>query len=146
MNIPDPTKIFDRGLDTVDKLTENQQSKRHIVDTTSPYMLPHLIRPILAIWGSLTYTGAQIYCLVKGMITGEEALAANAGIMVTVIGFYFNSRRNEKINAKKTEAAIKIEETKAKVEILKAKEQIREDRRAKRLERRNAKKTKLELK
>ena len=45
--------------------------------------------------------GAQIYCLYAGLISGLEVMSANSAVMLGIIGFYFNSRRNEKINAKK---------------------------------------------
>jgi|GEM_PF-5795681 len=102
-------------------------TERLRIDSTSPFKLPQLIRPILAMWSAVTYSAAQIFCIYKGLIDGLEIMTANSAIMLGVIGFYFNSRRNEKINAKKTEAAIDIEKIRAKAE-------IRRDRRAARKE------------
>ena len=61
------------------------------------------------------------------------ALASATSVFVTCVGFYFHSRRQEKIAAKKTDAAIKIE-------ALKTKHELREERRDSRAERREERK------
>ena len=131
----DVDKIINSVGTQVDNNTESSEERqatlteRLKIDATSPFKLPQLIRPILAIWSALTFTLTQVYCLYKGLIDGVEVLSANSAIMLGVIGFYFNSRRNEKINAKKTEAAIKIEEIRVKAEIKKNRKEARRDRR-----------------
>lgn len=103
-------------------------TERLKIDSTSPFKLPQLVRPILAIWSASTFTLSQIYCLYKGLVGGVEVMSANSAIMLGVIGFYFNSRRNEKMNAKKTEAAIKIEEIRVKADIKKERRAARRNR------------------
>ena len=131
----DVDKIINSVGTQVDNNTESSEERqatlteRLKIDATSPFKLPQLIRPILAIWSALTFTLTQVYCLYKGLIDGVEVLSANSAIMLGIIGFYFNSRRNEKINAKKTEAAIKIEEIRVKAEIKKNRKEARRDRR-----------------
>ena len=44
------TKIISDVTESIDKATANQQSERLKIDTTSPFKLPHLIRPISFIW------------------------------------------------------------------------------------------------
>ena len=133
----DVDKIINSVGTQVDNNTESSEERqatlteRLKIDATSPFKLPQLIRPILAIWSALTFTLAQIYCLHKGLIDGVEVMSANSAIMLGVIGFYFNSRRNEKINAKKTEAAIKIEEIRVKAEVKKDRKEARRARRNK---------------
>lgn len=101
------------------------RTRRQEIDLKSPYKLPHLIRPIMAIWSMLTYSFAEAYGLYTGQISGLEAMAANAAIVMAIIGFYFNSRKAEKTVAKtmsgqleivamKAKTAIKLEEIKAK--------------------------------
>ena len=133
----DVDKIINSVGTQVDNNTESSEERqatlteRLKIDATSPFRLPQLIRPILAIWSALTFTLTQVYCLYKGLIDGVEVLSANSAIMLGIIGFYFNSRRNEKINAKKTEAAIKIEEIRVKAEVKKDRKEARRDRRNK---------------
>ena len=133
----DVDKIINSVGSQVDNNTESSEERqatlteRLKIDATSPFKLPQLIRPILAIWSALTFTLTQVYCLYKGLIDGVEVLSANSAIMLGVIGFYFNSRRNEKINAKKTEAAIKIEEIRVKAEVKRDRKEARRARRNK---------------
>jgi len=133
----DVDKIINSVGSQVDNNTESSEERqatlteRLKIDATSPFKLPQLIRPILALWSALTFTTAQIYCLCAGLVGGVEVMSGNSAIMLGIIGFYFNSRRNEKINAKKTEAAIKIEEIRVKAEVKKERKEARRDRRNK---------------
>ena len=63
----------------------------------------------------------------------EHVVWEVGALNAATIGFYFNSRRNEKINAKKTEAAVKIEE-------IRTKHELREERRKHKAEIRAARK------
>lgn len=120
MSLDGVSKLIDSIGGNADKLTESDAERqatlteRLKIDSTSPFKLPQLIRPILALWSAVTYTGAQIYCLYAGLVSGLEVMSANGAIMLGIIGFYFNSRKNEKVNAKKVDAAIKIEKIKAR--------------------------------
>ena len=118
MNI-NPNKALKDTFDGIDKLTESGEERqatlteRQKLDTTSPFMLPQLIRPIIP----LCTMAMQIAIFVAMFLEIEvptdivwEVGALNAA----TIGFYFNSRRNEKINSKKVQAAIKIEKIKAR--------------------------------
>jgi len=133
----DVDKIINSVGSQVDNNTESSEERqatlteRLKIDATSPFKLPQLIRPILALWSALTFTTAQIYCLYAGLVGGVEVMSANSAIMLGIIGFYFNSRRNEKINDKKTEAAIKIEEIRVKAEVKKDRKEARRARRNK---------------
>ena len=109
----DPTDIVKDVTGTIKHVTTNQQSARHIVDTSSKFMLPALIRPIIA----LVCLAMQILIFVAVFMNVElpkDLIYEVGALNLATTGFYFNSRRNEKINAKKTEAAIKIEEIRAK--------------------------------
>lgn len=138
------TEVADKAINQIDKAILSDQEReqmlteRQRIDMTSPFKLPQLIRPILAIWGAATYTIAQIYCLALDLISGQDVMIANGGIVLTIIGFYFNSRKAEKINAKKVEAAIKIEEAKNKLTVEREKMEIKEDKKQSRQDRRQA--------
>ena len=133
----DVDKIINSVGSQVDNNIESSEERqatlteRLKIDATSPFKLPQLIRPILALWSALTFTTAQIYCLYAGLVGGVEVMSANSAIMLGIIGFYFNSRRNEKINDKKTEAAIKIDEIRVKAEVKKDRKEARRARRNK---------------
>ena len=127
--IPDinANKIISDVTGSIDKATANQQSERHKVDTTSPFKLPHLIRPISFIWAMAnetiltTSTILAVFILDTSNVNAVNALiaalAANSAILTTIIGFYFNSRRNEKISMNNSRAAIKIKRLETKAEI-----------------------------
>ena len=118
----------------VDKAITNEQSARHQVDATSPFMLPQIIRPIIAL--VCLFMQILVFVAVFLKIEVPEDLIYEVGALnLATIGFYFNSRRNEKINAKKTEAAIKIETIRARAD-------IREERKDNRQERRTARREK----
>ena len=55
----DPTEIVDDVTGVAKKAMENHQTERQKIDMTSPFKLPQLIRPILALWASATYTGRK---------------------------------------------------------------------------------------
>lgn len=138
----DPNKTIDKALGAVDDNVFSEQERqtmlteRQKIDMTSPFMLPQLIRPILALWGAATYSAAQAYCLYKGLVTGLEVMTANGALVVTIIGFYFNSRKMEKMNAKKYEADIKRAEIAGNIEEKKELHRLREERKDKRAARR----------
>ena len=133
------TKIISDVTGSIDKATANQQSERLKIDTTSPFKLPHLIRPISFIWAMAnetiltTSTILAVFVLDTSNVNAVNALiaalAANSAILTTIIGFYFNSRRNEKISMNNSRAAIKIKRLETKAEIK------REERDAKKAER-----------
>jgi hypothetical protein len=112
---------------------ENTRTQRQEIDMTSPFRLPHLIRPIMAIWAMAIYSFALIFGMIKGQVDGLEALGSAAAILISVVGFYFNSRKMEKVTAKKAQAAIELEKMKTRSELreerLDNKEQRREDKR-----------------
>ena len=147
MSLPiDPLKAAEKAMEFADDSFESRQeaeemrTRRHEIDMTSPFKLPQLIRPILAIWGAVTYTLAEAYLLYMGLLSPLEAMASNAAIMMSIIGFYFNSRKAEKVVAKQMAGQLEITEVKAKaavkLEELKTKAEIKEERRDNRLERR----------
>ncbi len=132
----------------IDKNTESKQDRRHRIDLTSPFKLPHLIRPISTLYTGIIWGASIIWALAiattlivtDGMKEASSAILAPDSIIMYVlgatttmygthIGFYFNSRKNEKINANKARAAIEIEEIKLKQQIKTGRIEARRDRR-----------------
>lgn len=148
---PDPTKLIDKAMDifdnkvSTDKTREDIRTDRAQIDSTSPFKLPHLIRPISFIWamGNETILTWSTIVLVffgndidpNAVNTLMVALAANTAILTTIVGFYFNSRKIEKINAKKADATLKLE-------AMKTKHELREDKRDSKQERREERRNK----
>lgn len=135
----DPLEAIDTIGKNIDRLTESEQDRqatlteRHKLDMTSPFKLPHFIRPISTLYSGLIWGVSIIWVLSMAndlikqvgikeasvMIMSPDSiimyiLGATTSMYLTHVGFYFNSRRNEKVNAKKVEAAIKIEAIKAR--------------------------------
>jgi len=128
----DVNELVEDVTGSLNQITENQQTKRQQIDATSQFMLPHLIRPIISLL--VLFMQILIFVAVFFKVEVPDDLIYEVGALnMATIGFYFNSRRNEKINAKKTEAAIKIESIRAKAEI---KEERRDNRQERRQERR----------
>ena len=129
----DVNELVEDVTGSLDQITENQQTKRQQIDATSQFMLPHLIRPIISL--IVLFMQILIFVAVFFKVEVPDDLIYEVGALnMATIGFYFNSRRNEKINAKKTEAAIKIESIRAKAEV---KEERRDNRQGRRQERRD---------
>ena len=136
--IPDinATKIISDVTESIDKATANQQSERLKIDTTSPFKLPHLIRPISLIfsgiiWGiSILWTLvlATILIMKVGIEQASDLMLSSDSIIMYILaaattnygtqsGFYFDSRKKEKISLKNANAAIKIKRLETKAEI-----------------------------
>lgn len=112
----DPTEIVNDVTGVARKALDNQQTERLKIDTASPFILPHLIRPIIALIVILLQV-LLFVAVFLGVEVPDDLIYEVGALNMATIGFYFNSRRNEKINAKKTEAAIVIEKIRAKADI-----------------------------
>ena len=149
----DPNKLVEDVRGTLDdsitsKEEYNQQSTdRLTVDTTSPFKLPHLIRPILGIWVAALFTIIVTVGLFTGQLTFAEALQATEVLVGGVFIFYFGSRGFEKVAEQRGKAQVKVAMETAKAEVAKAeaaieiekirtKADIKEDRKEARAERR----------
>ena len=113
--LEDVTKLVDKVTSTSEERDE-VLTERLKLDTTSPFMLPHLIRPIIALV----------------LLTLQILLNAAA------IGFYFNSRKAEKMQAKNAMASIEIANIQAKATVNEKKRVDRQDRKDKRRQARQA--------
>ena len=129
--ISDITKVVDDSFESEDE-RQKQLTERLRLDMTSPHLLPQIIRPASFIWAMSLQTILSLLTIIMAFMstpTNETSIMAvmgsNTGILMTMVGFYFASRRAEKINAKKVEAAIDINREKARVEIIRDKDIIK---------------------
>jgi hypothetical protein len=156
--IKDVTKFADEAFESEEE-RQATLTERLRLDTTSPFKLPHLIRPMSTIFSAVIWGISIIWVLIIATVMinkiGIEAastaimssdsiimyiLAATTTNYATHIGFYFSSRKVEKNTAKKASAAIEVEKIKL-VASIKAGERAekrdeREERREERREKR----------
>ena len=123
------------ALFTSDDEVNEQLTERLRIDLTSPYKLPHLIRPMSTIYSGIIWGISIIWALIISSVMinkiGLEAatkalldpsslmmyvLAATTANYGTHIGFYFQSRKNEKIAFKNADANIEIKKMEIKHE------------------------------
>lgn len=159
-----PLETVDKALKFADDSFESREeaeasrTERLKLDTTSPFKLPHLIRPYSFIWAManetvLTWaTIAVVFFMEKvdpiASNTLIAALAANTAVLSTIVGFYFNGRSSEKRVAKKaasdavllktkTKAAVQLELIKTRAEEKSDKRKLKHEQRMERKESRD---------
>jgi len=132
------TKVANVADEYVETGQERQATltSRHLADMQSDNWLAKAIRPLslllllstvvlMSILSSFGYEADPI-------IFGELSV-----LLGSAFGFYFDSRKREKIASQKAKAAIEIQKMKTKQEIKKERKMLRQDRRRKRRERRD---------
>ncbi len=139
----DSTKLIDSIGSNVDKNFESaeerqqQLSARHQVDMSSDSWLSKNIRPVTLIF-LMVCEAMIILAMIIGKPVDEWVVGQVGTLLFGAFGFYFNSRKGEKMMAAKSKAATDIELIKAKATIKsdrrKDKQQRREDNRNKRNE------------
>ena len=139
----DSTKLIDSIGSNVDKNFESgeerqqQLSARHQVDMASDSWLSKNIRPVTLIF-LMVCEAMIILAMIIGKPVDEWVVGQVGTLLFGAFGFYFNSRKGEKMMAAKSKAATDIELIKAKATIKsdrrKDKQQRREDNRNKRNE------------
>jgi hypothetical protein len=134
--IKDVGKIVDDVVSTGEERDE-QLTERLKLDMTSRYWLPQNIRPIIALSLLLTLLG-MIISMVLGYTIDSEAWYTVGALNASAIGFYFNSRKQEKIQMTRMKAEVTKAEAAIKIEEIRTKAEVKEDRKEARSERRNA--------
>ncbi len=120
-------------LVSTDEERQLQLSDRHKIDMASDNWLSKSIRPLICI----ALVVCQIGLVVAEVcgITVSEALIIEIGTLNSgAFGFYFYSRKAEKVAAKNAQANIEIEKIRTKAEVREARRQNRHERK---LERKN---------
>lgn len=120
----DPSKIIESIGKNIDRNFESEEerqqslSDRHSVDMLSDNWLSKAVRPIITLT-LLTLFIAVVITSFFGVKIPEHIGYELAAMLTAAIGFYFQSRRNEKMNAKKMDASVKIEKMRLKNERIK---------------------------
>lgn len=148
-----PIKDLTKGVDSIgnaiDKNVESgeerqeQLSNRHAVDMKSDSWLSKNVRPVTL----LALLVLEIFFGVAstfGYTPTDAILLQHGTLMVAAIGFYFNSKKGERIAQKNVEANIALAEANVKIKEASVREEIKlkrkEERLKRRLERREARK------
>jgi len=141
VDINEGIKDVTKGLDDLISTGEERDTAltdRLKIDMTSRFWLAQNIRPIIALVLLTMQIGLMI-ALIFGVVIPIEVWIEVGGLNGAAIGFYFNSRKQEKIQmtqaktqALKAEAAIEIKKIETKEEFRKEKA---EEKRQKRLDR-----------
>ena len=135
-DIKDVGKIADDLISTGEE-RDNELTNRLKIDTTSPFKLPHLVRPIIAL--SLLFMQVLVFVAVFMEIdVPADLIWQIGGLNAASIGFYFNSRKMEKMQAKNAQATIEIEQIKVKETIRREKVEEKITKKATRRENRRA--------
>ena len=121
--------MIDQGLKVVDDIMgktdefffteqekEDRLDARHKIDASSDSWIPKAIRPFIA--GVVTIMWAFVVILSLFRPVDPVTIGSVSGVFLSVIGFYFNSRKAEKLQTKRANAAIVIKNREEKIERL----------------------------
>lgn len=133
----DLTKNIFKAADKVDKFTESAQERgktltdRHAADMASDNWLSKSIRPL----SLLILLGLQCFVVVFSTF-GHHVDSVIVGQLGTLLlgafGFYFNSKKIERVASQNAKANIEMEKLKTKQELKQERKQLRHDRRMER--------------
>ena len=122
----DPLAAADKLINAVDdnylseQESEDIRTERQRIDMQSDNPMAKVIRPLVTLLSGLVWAFSIVYSFFKD--ADPIALASATSVFVTCVGFYFHSRRQEKMQQKKADTALKVER-------MKARHEIREERR-----------------
>jgi len=113
---------------------QQQLSNRHAVDMASDNLLSKIVRPI-TLWYLGLLEGIIVIASVCGVVI-DIAIVSQVGLLfASAVGFYFDSKRRERIADKNASANMKLKEIELKHSEKMERRQFREDRRERRRER-----------
>ena len=138
MDTIEPLTNMVTGLgNNIERISTDRNTRRQQIDMTSPFKLPHLIRPIsflVILANELILSWATIFVVFfvakadpNAVNTLLVALASNTAILTTMVGFYYKGRKEEKISAKNAQANINIREMELEAEIYKEEILLKEE-------------------
>lgn len=106
--------------------SQSERTERYRIAINSDSWFPKIARPFVTIVVTLVWAYVMINPFDKEI--ADTVVYSSTGAFSIVSGFYFHSRRVEKINAKKSDAAIKIERMKTRHELREEKRDARAER------------------
>ena len=107
------TKLINKAVDVFDDNFESSQeaedtrTERHRIDMASDNPLSKNIRPYITIYSGLIW--GVVHILSIWFEVNDAVLYSASAVFGSCIGFYFNSKRQERIVEKKSAAGIKLE-------------------------------------
>ena len=137
--IVDPTKIIDDVAEAIDDNVysraehEADLTSRLLIDQQSDNWLSKAIRPIITLWAMAINSIIWVGLLFTANTVDDTVVITAGGVLTSAIGFYFYSKRSERITAKKMAASIQVEKIRAKFN-------VRQERKDARLRRRQERK------
>jgi hypothetical protein len=140
VNIVDPTKIINDVVETIDDNVysraehEADLTSRLLIDQQSDNWLSKAIRPIITLWAMAINSVIWAGLLFTPNTVDDTVVITAGGVLTSAIGFYFYSKRSERITAKKMAASIQIEKIRAKSDVRQARKDARLRRRQERKE------------
>ena len=106
-----PDKLIEQGIDAVEGMTNNPEevrTERLLIDSKTDSWLSRSIRPLITLWLALVWTALGVTQFVMAGFIAPEYIYTTGALLGAAIGFYFNSRRQEKIKEKQVEAGLKM--------------------------------------
>ena len=138
----DLTKIIETSVDKADQLIETGQdrqqtlSDRHKADMNSDNWLSKSIRPL----SLLILLGLEIVLVILSAFgkTVDVAITTQVGVLLTsAFGFYFSSRKAEKVAAQNAKANLQVEKLKTRHQLRRERKEARHERKMERRRERN---------
>lgn len=135
MTVIDPTKVIDDITETLDDNVysraehEADLTSRLLIDMKSDNWLSKAIRPIITLWAMAINSVIWAGLLFTPNTVDDIVVITAGGVLTSAIGFYFLSKRSERVTSKKMAASIQVEKMRAKFN-------LREERKNARLQRR----------
>jgi hypothetical protein len=132
MAITDIFKGIDKVGEAVDDNVYSEQERNEMftrrleIDANSDNQLAKMIRPIITLLAGLVWLVMHIAAIFREI--DAEALYSADAVFMTCIGFYFDSRRREKIAKRKALAAVKIEKEKVQQQKIQSRREARLER------------------
>jgi len=139
-------KVVDKVLDVVDDNVysraehEADVTSRHLADVSSDSWLSKAIRPVITGWAMAVNTFIWVMMFISDKPVDSTVVITAGGVLTSAIGFYFYSKKVERVVAKKAAATIQIEKMKAKFAIREDKQELKLAKKDARIERRKARK------
>lgn len=110
--------VADSAGDFIETSEERSEAlnKRHLVDMNSDNRLSKAIRPIVTIFSGVVWGFVTVWAMVQGSVNWEVYGIASSPFL-SCIGWYFESRKREKIAAQNVKGNIELEKLRVKSDL-----------------------------
>jgi hypothetical protein len=123
--------VFETVDDNIYSRAEHEAdiTSRHLADSKSDSKLSKAIRPVITIWAMAINTFIWVWAIVTQTWPDPTMTITAGGVLTSAIGFYFYSKKTERVVAKKAAAAIQIVKMEAKLANKEKRQQLRDAKR-----------------